>query len=203
MLRDIELTPPLPAAWVTLAEAKAHLDIAGTASDDKITAMLAPACATIEAYAGTVIAQRTVVERLALACEMRSIVLRYSPAIAVSAVAYDDTTQTLGDYRLAKATGILRHVDNNEFAAVADWVVTYTAGFATVPDPIKRATLDLLKHMREMSARSETVVRESVPDVGEVDYADAGAALVTGNGGAQVPPSVATALAPYVLRFSS
>lgn len=202
MSRDAEISPELPAAWITRAEVKTDLGITGAAQDAKIDALLIPACTLVEAYCGTVVAQRTVTERLQLEDACSALTLRYAPAISLTSLEFDGIAQTVGDFRLAKSTAIVRHTLGTAFGAEGDWVVVYTAGFATVPAPIKQATLDLVRHLLSVSARDETLRRESVADVGETEYADTAVSLVTGANGAKVPPSVANALANYALQFS-
>lgn len=202
MFRDIEITPTLPTAFVTLAEAKAFLDIADAGSDTRLTALLLQSAVEIENYCGTVVTQRTVTERMALDAEARSLVLRYAPAIALTSLSYDGIAETVGDYRLAKELATVRHTEGSQFGAGADWVAVYTAGFATVPDAFKAAALEIIKDAFNASKRDATIKRESVADVGDTEYRAEADSQAIGAGGVKVSHRAATILAPYVLRFS-
>jgi hypothetical protein len=203
MFRDVEMSPVLPSAFVTLAEAKAYLGIAGTGSDDLLTALLLQSAVEIESYCSTVITQRTITERMALDAEARSLVLRYAPAIALTSLSFDAVAETVGDYRLAKELATVRSIQGSQFSAGADWVAVYTAGFATVPDAIKNAAKEIIKDAYNAASRDATIARESVADVGETEYRAEAESKAIGAGGVQVSHRAASMLAPYVLRYSS
>jgi hypothetical protein len=203
MFRDVEISPVLPSAFVTLEEAKAYLGIAGAGSDTLITALLLQSAVEIESYCNTVITQRTVTERMALDAEARSLVLRYAPAIALTSLSFDAVAETVGDYRLAKELATVRNIQGSQFSAGADWVAVYTAGFATVPDDIKNAAKEIIKDAYNAASRDATIARESVADVGETEYRAEAESKAIGAGGVQVSHRAASMLAPYVLRYSS
>lgn len=204
MLRDVTILPEVPAApFASLSEAKAYLGIAGSGSDTLLTSLLTTATATVEAYCNTVIGLRAVEERITLDCAMRSLVLRHAPAVEVTSLEFDGTAQTVADYRLSKSTGMLREINGVEFGPDADWVVEYSAGWSVIPEPIKRATLELVKAGYLASERDGSIAKESVPDVADTEYRAAADNLITGPNGTQVPHNVAAFLEPYTLRHST
>lgn len=200
MLRDVEISPVLPTPFTTLADVKGYLNIAGAGVDALLTSMLAAATLQIEQYCATVISPRTVTERISLDSAQRSLTLNYAPAVALTSVSYDDAAQTIGDFRLAKATGMARRTDGADFACLADWVVVYSAGFAAVPEPIKQATRDLVKFAYDASQRDAAVQSLEIPDVANVTFA--APHMVAGPSGARLPGLVADMLEPYVLRYT-
>lgn len=203
MLRDVSIDPELPAAFVTLAEVKAYLDITDAASDTLLTAAIAIACKQIEAYCGTVFAPRTVTERLTLQDEVRSLVLRYSPVISVTSISYDEAVETLGEFRVAKAIGAVRYMEGGLFAAGADWLVVYSAGLATIPEEIKTAAKEIVKALHTARTRDAAISKESATDVGSAEYISPLEGGAIGAGGARVPWHVASLLEPYCLRYST
>lgn len=202
MFRDVEISPVLPSAFVTLAEAKAYLGIAGDGSDTLLTALLLQSAVEIENYCNAVITQRTVTERIALDAEARSLVLRYAPAISLTSLSFDGVAETVGDYRLAKGLATVRSIAGSQFSAGADWVAVYEAGFATVPDAIKLASKEIIKDAFNAIDRDSSIARESVTDVGETEYRNEADSKAASPGGVQVSHRAASILAPYVLRFS-
>lgn len=201
MFRDVQLSPADPSAFVSLADAKGHLNIAGTGEDAFLSAALVTIARQIEAYTGNVITERTVTERVRLYDVGRSLVLRYSPATTLTSVAYDGETLQNADFLLASGVGILRRVDGADFMASADYVVTYTAGYATTPDDVKQAALEFVTAMYAAKGRDDSIKRESVPDVADVTYAGASEMTSAANG-ARIPWRAAAFLDPYCLRYT-
>lgn len=151
------VTPPASFP-VTLAEAKAQCRVRHSDEDTFINGLIAAATQHVEKQIGRAIIAQT--WRLTLDQFSTAIRLPLSPLIAVDAVEYSDTagiTQT--------ASASLYTVDNTsepgwvvlnqdaEWPETIDAVgavrITYQAGYATVPAPIKHAILLLIGHWFE------------------------------------------------------
>lgn len=203
MLRDVEISPAVPASpFASVADIKTYLGVSGSGEDALYTALATTATALIEDYCGRIIGQRTVTERVRLDGPQRSIVLQHAPAIEVTSVKYDEVAETLADFRLAKAMATLRYVEGGEFGDGADWLIVYTAGWASIPAAVETACKELVKSLYNSKSRDDSVQRESVTDVGDVTYFPTSVSTMKGPTGVALPTSVALLLEPYVSRFS-
>ena len=132
-------------ALLTLAEAKAQLDITGTAEDVELQAYIEALTAAIERHVGPVETRQfaeTVEGRSACLC------LSNIPVVAlVSVVPAVDTGDPLdlSSLVLDGATGIVRY-RGGSFAGTL-WRATYTAGRGAVPPTINLAARILLQHL--------------------------------------------------------
>ncbi|MCX5112208.1 phage gp6-like head-tail connector protein [Streptomyces sp. NBC_00378] len=132
-------------ALLTLAEAKAQLDIETTTDDTELEAYIEALTAPIERLVGPVETREfteTVEGKAASLC------LTWIPAVAL--VSITPTVGTGGALDLSSvvldpATGIVRHRAGT-FAGTL-WTVTYTAGRGTVPPTINLAARLLLQHL--------------------------------------------------------
>lgn len=202
--RDVTLNPIAPAAWLTLADAKAFIGVAGATDDALITALIAAACLSIESYCARPIAERAVSEALWTEEAHGSIVLAIPQVSVLSALTHADEAQTVGDFALLKSAGMIRRNDGSALGA-GKWTFTYTAGFAdgSIPAPIVQATKEYVRDLYNSRGRQVGVESESVPDVGEVSYFETSTYMSAGPNGTRLPSHVAAYLEPYVLRFSA
>lgn len=158
----LKLVTPSTGLAVSLELAKAHLRIAGNNSDDNeyVVNLIRAAAKAIEQAIGRSLQSQ--VYRLSLPDWPASgeIILPFPPLVSVQSIQYVDTagaTQTL-----AVSQYIVN--DDNEPATItpahdAEWPevqsqanavqVNYTAGYTTVPEPIKQAILLLIGHWYE------------------------------------------------------
>ncbi|MBD0707391.1 MULTISPECIES: head-tail connector protein [unclassified Streptomyces] len=130
---------------VTLAEAKAQLDIDSSADDAELQRYIDALTAPIERYVGPV-ENRDVAE----VAEGRSttLCLSHVPAVSLTSILPVLTGGQAIDpdsVHLDGATGIVRRRDGGLLRGL--WTVTYTAGRGQVPDTIKLAALMLLQHL--------------------------------------------------------
>ncbi|TXS30730.1 phage gp6-like head-tail connector protein [Streptomyces sp. ms191] len=133
-------------ALLTLAEAKAQLDIESTDHDTELTGYVNALTASIERHVGPVL-NRSVAEVL----EGRSptLCLTSVPAVALTSILPVLTSGQAVDVssvHLDGATGIVRRLDGGTFRGGL-WTVTYTAGRGEIPATIKTAALILLQHL--------------------------------------------------------
>lgn len=201
--RDVTLNPVPPAAWLTLADAKAFMGVSGASDDALITAIVAAACLAIESYCGRPIAERTVTETVWTEEPHGALILSTPAVSALTSLALNGEAQTVGDYVLLKAAGMVRHGEGAAFGA-GKWHLVYTAGYAagSVPTPVIHATKELVRDLYRSKGRVAGIAREAVSDVGEVSYLTEGVYMATGATGQKLPSNVAAYLDPYVLRYT-
>ncbi|MFF1843054.1 head-tail connector protein [Streptomyces sp. NPDC058217] len=132
-------------ALLTLAEAKAQLDIETTADDEELQAYIDALTAPIERYVGPV-ETREFAETIE--GKGSSLCLTHIPAVALVAVTptlTSDSPLDLSTVVLDPAPGIVRHRAGT-FAGTL-WTVTYTAGRGAIPPTINLAARMLLQHL--------------------------------------------------------
>ncbi|MFD0146210.1 MULTISPECIES: head-tail connector protein [unclassified Streptomyces] len=133
-------------ALVTLAEAKAQLDIDSTDHDDELQRYINALTAPIERHVGPV-EDREVAEVI----EGRTATLCLStvPAVSLTSilpVLTSGQAVAVDTVHLDGAKGIVRRLDGGNFRGGL-WTVTYTAGRGGIPETIKLAALILLQHL--------------------------------------------------------
>lgn len=116
---------------------------------------------------------------------------------AISSVVEDGVTLSADEYEVEKATGILTRLDEND--EPISWpcgkiVVTYTAGFATVPGDLRLAAQAALREQWSAFQRDPLLRAETVDGVGSFTYW-----VNTGSGGSggSVSDFVLGMLSPY------
>lgn len=199
---DASISPAVPVALCTLADAKALLGITGSDKDAELNARIGAATAAIERYCGTIFGKRTVTETFRFPDRVSQIVLKYAPVVSVASVAIDGVAEDLANLDVAKALGIIRHGDFMAFGT-AKTVVVYSAGYesADIPPAVARAALDLVAYEYRSQNQTDDIARESVVDVGTAEYRSAAERTLTRNGVA-VPARIALALSLYVVGFA-
>lgn len=139
---------------VSVEEAKDHLNITGTASDDELAEMCAAATAFVERHCGPVVAQ-TVTETVIPANS--GLILLSAPVISVTsmvaALGYPSTF-TVADWYADGHTIVAGYGATTSYSS---WpvTVTYEGGYETVPADLRQATLDYIK-WRWQSQRGAT-----------------------------------------------
>lgn len=151
-----------PASLITLAEAKAHLEIADTDRDTMITSLVAAASAMVDGYDGMVgksIGEQTVtfsIENAPADC----ICLPLFPVKSITSVSYYDEA---GDVQTIDVANF-RLIGNEDYTTIEvvdgfTWptlferqdALTFTllCGFAETPEPIKHAVKLMVGHWLE------------------------------------------------------
>jgi hypothetical protein len=202
--RDVVLTPEQPPALVPLADIKAFLGIApaDVSRDTQLTGFGLAAAAALENYCNTVLAPRAVVETVIPENDWQTVPLSYGRARALASVTVAGIVQTLGDYRLAGQSGILARRDGVAAApAGLEVVISYQAGFAALPTDLAQAVLAYVRDIDNAKDKDAGILRENVPDVGDIMYAKGDTYMSAGPTGAKLPTDVAALVAPYVSWF--
>ncbi|WP_425832571.1 head-tail connector protein [Streptomyces fractus] len=158
---------------ITLAEAKAQLDIESNSDDAELQAYIDAVTAPIENLVGAV-EERTVTETID--GRGSTLCLLKVPALTLVSV----TPQLTGgapldvaQLHLDGATGIVRRLNGGRFHG-GPWTVTYTAGRAEVPATVALAARILVQHLwrtqygsaRGQGGSDDYSVSEPIPGFG-------------------------------------
>lgn len=158
-----------PAAFVTVAEAKSFLREDWDDQDTLIGSLIAAACAHVDGPAGwlgrCIGTQTLELTAAGFGCE-RYLELPYPPASAVSSIVYRDAAgdeQTLDAENYLLVGNTVWLASGASWPAPGEWAdavkVTYTAGYASAPEPVKVA---VLMHVAQLYRQREAVSAESV-----------------------------------------
>lgn len=165
---------------------KAALGIADSSSDAKlatlglqISDLITRECRVpAEGVTPPTLRRETIVETLRLAqntqyTQRPHLILSRRFVGAVSSVTVDGTALVASDYEIDKGAGLLRRLDSS--GNVVCWsaaitVVTYTAGFETVPEPLKLAAITVLREQWSAASRDPLAKRETVDGIGSTEY---------------------------------
>lgn len=159
--------------YLSLAEAKAKLNLQATTDDDEVATYLEVACDLAQQVADTQFARTTVVDTLSGRGEV-SISLSRRPVVSVTTVTENGTALTSGTGyttdlrwgRLFRQAGT--YTDYCWAVGRRNIAVTYVAGYATIPTQVRNATLDLLAHLWETQRGPATSGRPSDADIYQV-----------------------------------
>jgi len=131
---------------ITLSEAKAFLKVDGTDEDALIGSLISVARQVCETYAGLSFAAQTRVVKLdRFPC--RDVILPYGPVNTITSIAYvdeDEAPQTItSGYTLDTQSGLSKIRITERWPStnrvMNNVVITYTTGYASVPEVVKHA----------------------------------------------------------------
>lgn len=127
-----DVRPPAPGYMISLADAKAHLNLTTTVYDEELRGHIEAATSAIEQYLGEVVVRRTVVETLQVRGRTSAVSLGYIPVLSLTSVASLDgaTTWDVDDLDVSDA-GTL--TVQSGAALSGPVVVTYVAGRSSIP----------------------------------------------------------------------
>lgn len=131
---------------LSLAEAKAQLDIDSTSHDVELQAYIDGLTAVIERYVGPV-ENRAVTETVN--GHGTTLCLRQIPVVSLTSftpVLTSGRAITVSDVAVDLPTGVVRRLDGGTFCG-GPWTASYTAGRGTVPPTINLAARILLQHL--------------------------------------------------------
>ena len=143
--------------FVTLKEAKDYCKVDNDKSDWLFNTLIESYTANIQNWTGKDIVSTTYNEKYDIGYRQKFVFLKQYPIISIVAVTSHTTAMVENtDYVAEYDTGILKK-EEQDAIDVLDYIkdfwyegqhelqVTYIAGYATVPSPIKLATLKLVK----------------------------------------------------------
>lgn len=183
-----DVRPASPPLIVSLADAKAHLNITGTRDDEELRGWVEAATDVVENYVGPCV-RRTFSEVFHLPWYgVRSVALNRSPVIAVTAI----SGASLTDIDTDTSFGIVRHIGDGKFSDRIE--ITYTAGRTVIPANITKAALIILQHLwqtqRNGSRGALPGAMDSVDPIPGIGYAVPNRALQLMDA-YRLPPGVA------------
>jgi uncharacterized phiE125 gp8 family phage protein len=139
---------------VTLAEAKAQLNITDSSADTELPVFIEAATAAVEDYVGAVVARQVT--------EVRDggravLLLKHVPVLSVTSVTEDGTVLDASAYQVDTDAGALTRVSGSAavpfLPGVGNVQITYQAGrvatTADVPGRYKMAALIIVQHLWE------------------------------------------------------
>lgn len=129
---------------ITLAEAKAHLNITSSTQDTELQAFVDRASDVVEHASGCYYRTSTQVETFDGG--VSAVVLSRLPVASLTSVVADGVTLSSSSYSMTPRTGLLRYKYGTFPGDYDDVVVTYVTG-GTVDALAKQATLEVLRHL--------------------------------------------------------
>lgn len=122
----------------TLSNVKSRLNITTSDFDAFLTTQITLVSDTIEAYLRRKVKQQTFTQHFYRTDYQVSLLMQLFcyPVSAIASIAEDTVTLDPSNYRLHKPTGSILRLDHTGFYHAVETVVTYTAGWAVVPNPI-------------------------------------------------------------------
>lgn len=133
------------AALCTLTEAKTHLNITTSTNDAELTVFLDVASDLVEAQANRVWRDTTYTECHAGGTD--TLVLFHSPVLDVTSITDNGTALDSGSWVLHAEFGRIHFPDYCLIGGDSEVVVVYDAGAATVPNLVRQATLETVRHL--------------------------------------------------------
>jgi uncharacterized phiE125 gp8 family phage protein len=203
------LTPALSYDLVTLAAAKAEMEVTGTSDDAVIASFIRQASATVSTFCQRVFPQETVTEtfrlkdalwfspassRLALESPLY---LSRRPVGAITNITDNGTVLTPDAYDLDLESGRLERLAG-VYSGYGWWgvvSVTYTGGYPPggIPGDLERAVMDLVKRAYFSRSRDPALRSEQVLDVINQSFTAIGSEQTVGG----LPKDIADRLSPY------
>jgi hypothetical protein len=187
---------------LSLDELKAATGVTGTGSDSALTTLGARVAASIaracklatDGVTPPTLRSETLVETFRLRHPTHELVLSRRPIVSVSSVTENDVAVVSTDYETQNGAGVIRRLcsDYPAWFPCGKVVVTYVAGWATVPDDLKKAAARYAGIVWMAGSRDPGLKRERIEGVGEFDY------WVPPTSDPAIPSDVMDDLAPYI-----
>jgi len=140
---------------ISLAETKSHINVDFNDSDAKITELLKSAFREVELFTQKSLKTKTV--RQSYQEINGTIELSYTPVSSIVSVT---------DSNLVTFTGYTTSFDNTKISAysASGIVITYTAGYSTIPSDLKNAILDIVAVDYDDSVTDKRLALKEVKD---------------------------------------
>lgn len=145
-----DVRPAMPVGIVSLADARAQLNMrpSETDDDDELRGFIGAATGAVERALGRVVVRRTIVERHQVG-RVSEVLLRRVPVLSLTSVAAADGSATwdTADMLVDEETGLLSVTSGERLAGAVD--VTYQAGEVAIPEDYRLAGLIIIEHLWE------------------------------------------------------
>jgi hypothetical protein len=166
------VTAATDSRLVSLDDLKAELGITNNDKDDLLGDLLDQTSAAIESYLGRRLPVETVTEVRRddeIPYDDQPVWLRRYPVSSITSIVADGETLQVSEYDLDGDDGSVWHVDGDgdadAWGAIRKLIITYTAGYSTIPADIQRATLDFSKSKYYSQLRDPSMRSEEIPGV--------------------------------------
>ncbi|QOZ17443.1 hypothetical protein XI02_22320 [Bradyrhizobium sp. CCBAU 21365] len=154
---------------------KAELGIGDRGSDDKLKKLISQASGIVASYCNRVFALETVQETFRVRCGTHGLTTGRYPIAEITSVSENDADLSADDFEADLEAGIIERLRSG---CVVRWpqgkvTVVYSAGYnlpADVPEPVERATIELVKQFYTSGDRDPLVRSETVEGAGSTDY---------------------------------
>lgn len=190
---------------LTLQEAKDALGITSSSQDTAITSLILrvsdlisrACCVAGDGVTPPTLRQETLVETLRPKARADQLLLSRRFIGTVTSVVENDETLASTDFVKLAGAGILTRLDEDDDETcwpAGKIVVTYQAGFSTVPEDLKLAAIAGIREQYAMGSRDPLLRAEEVEGVGRYEYQ---AALSNSTVPTALSPQVLDMLSPY------
>jgi hypothetical protein len=149
-----DVRPPTPGYIVSLADAKAHLNMSATrtADDEELRGWIETSTELVEEIAGITVVRRTVVEVRRFPHGARRFALHHTPAVSLTSLVDLNgfLTWSPTDFNLDGETGIVDVLWSGGSRPLYGLVqITYVVGLAAIPARFTSAAKMILRHLWE------------------------------------------------------
>jgi hypothetical protein len=180
----MSFTVSVPAAdrnLLTLAEIKLALGVTDSSQDAALTAlglrvsdMIAEFCRVPrDGVTPPTLRRETLIDTMRLDGCVSPLILTRRFVDTVSSITVDGTALETTDYETDKSAGLVKRISSS--GSIISWsgrviVVTYLAGFGTVPEALKLAAITVLREQSSAAERDPLLKRERVDGIGEREF---------------------------------
>jgi len=146
-----DVRPAVPAGIVSLADARAQLNMGPTETgdDDELRGFIGAATGAVERALGRVVVRRSFTDRFEVGSAVAELLLRNVPVLSLTSVISADgaTTWSTASLRVDAETGLVTVASGAAFTGALD--VTYQAGEVVIPEDYRLAALIIVQHLWE------------------------------------------------------
>ncbi|CCJ07093.1 phage associated protein [Methylocystis sp. SC2] len=166
---------------LTLEELRAALDLDGTESDAKLLSIgleisdaIANACRVpVDGVIPATLRRETIIDTMRLCRDQEQLIMTRRFVDTISNITVNGIALDPAEFEVDKAAGLARRLSSSGYYAC--WpsgiiVMTYTAGFETVPSALKDAAKLELVARWSLSDRDPAIKRDRTQGLGETEY---------------------------------
>lgn len=146
-----DVRPAIPGGIVSLADARAQLNMrtTETGDDDELRGFIGAATGAVERALGRRVVRRSFTDRFEVGRATAELLLRNVPVLSLTSVVSADgaTTWSTGNLRVDGETGLVTVVSGAALTGAVD--VTYQAGDTVIREDYRLAALIIVQHLWE------------------------------------------------------
>lgn len=174
------ITPAPDLTLLTVAELREATGVTGNDHDTvlvtlgrRVAASITDACrVAADGATPATLRQEIVSDTFRQSRFIENLILSRRPIVSIASVVENDVILDAADYLIQSRAGLIQRLCNDR---VSCWpcgkiVVTYTAGWATVPETLKEAASRYIKSLWSINDRDPLLKREVIPGTGEFEY---------------------------------